>query len=81
MSARRVGRGLVSALRNPYLAFVVVYFTGFVLAFSSLANFAILARERVQVLPMFFALLCVSVPPLTRFRAPARGQRELVATG
>jgi hypothetical protein len=78
LSVRRIGRAVVGAVRNPYLAFVVLYVGAFVLAFSSIANFGILARERAQVLPMFFVLLCVAVPPITRFRAPARREREVV---
>ena len=45
--------------RRPYVAFVVVYTAGFVVAFASIANFGILARERVQLLPFFFVLLAV----------------------
>jgi hypothetical protein len=41
------------------VAFVVVYTAGFVVAFASIANFGILARERVQLLPFFFVLLAV----------------------
>ncbi|MEY2476256.1 MAG: hypothetical protein QOG87_1571 [Actinomycetota bacterium] len=76
VSLRRVGRALTGSLRNPYLAFVLVYTTAFVLAFSSIANFGILSRERVQVLPMFFVLLCMNAPPLARF--PGRREREVV---
>jgi len=36
-----------------------VYSLLFVFAFSSIANFGILARERTQVLPFFLVLLAV----------------------
>jgi hypothetical protein len=70
--ARR--RGVWQALRHPrrrpYVAFVVVYSLLFVFAFSSIANFGILARERTQVLPFFLVLLAV---PAAR-RAPEQAQ-------
>ena len=72
--ARR--RGIWQALRHPrrrpYVAFVVVYSLLFVFAFSSIANFGILARERTQVLPFFLVLLAV---PAAR-RAPEQAQRN-----
>jgi hypothetical protein len=76
VSFRRVRRAVSGSVRNPYLAFVVVYVTTFLLAFSSIANFGILARERVQVLPLVFVLLCVHAPPIARL--PLRRQREAV---
>ena len=70
--ARR--RGIWQALRHPrrrpYVAFVVVYSLLFVFAFSSIANFGILARERTQVLPFFLVLLAV---PAVR-RAPGQAK-------
>jgi hypothetical protein len=36
--------------------------TGFVFAFSTIANFGILARERTQLLPFFMVLLAIPVP-------------------
>jgi hypothetical protein len=72
--ARR--RGIWQALRHPrrrpYVAFVVVYSLLFVFAFSSIANFGILARERTQVLPFFLVLLAV---PATR-RGPEQAQHN-----
>jgi hypothetical protein len=72
--ARR--RGIWQALRHPrrrpYVAFVVVYSLLFVFAFSSIANFGILARERTQVLPFFLVLLAV---PAVR-RAPGQAKPD-----
>jgi hypothetical protein len=51
--------------RWPYVAFILVYSGLFVVAFSSIANFGILARERIQLLPFFLVLLCV---PASRAR-------------
>jgi hypothetical protein len=56
--------------RTPYIAFVGAYTGMFVIAYSSFANFGILARERVQLLPLFFVLL--SIPPRPRERGDDR---------
>jgi hypothetical protein len=52
---------LGSIRRYPYLAMAFAYTGLFVLAFSGFANFGLLARERVQLLPFLLALLCL--PP------------------
>lgn len=52
---------LQSFRRQPYVAMAIAYIGVFVLGFSSLANFGILARQRVQVLPFLFVLL--AIPP------------------
>ena len=62
--------------RYPYVAFILVYSALFVVAFSSIGNFGILARERTQLLPFFLVLLAV---PASRARpaatpAPTRGR-------
>jgi hypothetical protein len=41
----------------PYLLFAGVYSLGFAVAFSSIFNLGILARQRVQVLPLLLVLL------------------------
>jgi hypothetical protein len=46
-----------SALRTPYLALSSVYVIGFIIAFSNVANFGLLTRQRVQFLPFLFVLL------------------------
>lgn len=50
-----------SSRHRPYVAFALIYTATFVFAFSGLANFGILARQRVQMLP--FLLLLFSIPP------------------
>jgi hypothetical protein len=52
---------LMSIRRQPYVLFAILFTAAFVVAFSSIANFGILARERVQVIP--FLLVAVSIPP------------------
>jgi hypothetical protein len=59
MSLRRVIRLPADAIRRPYVAFALVYVFAFVYAFSSLHNFGILARQRSQLLPVLFVLLCL----------------------
>jgi hypothetical protein len=62
--------------RRPYVGFAAAYVFLFILAFSSIANFGILARERVQALPFFLVLLCI--PPKRRREQPrdSAGGRE-----
>jgi hypothetical protein len=68
----RRGRPILRAVRSfrrlPYVTFVIVYGGLFITAFSSIANFGILARERTQLLPFFLVLL--AVPGLRTGRAP-----------
>lgn len=59
------------SLRLPYVAFCSIYTLLFIFAFSSVGNFGILARQRVQVLPFLVVLVCI---PLARPRLAARGR-------
>ncbi|MGH9056517.1 MAG: glycosyltransferase family 39 protein [Acidimicrobiales bacterium] len=68
-SWRRLKRLPRMLWRNPFVVFAVVYTALFVLAFSNFANFGILARERVQMFPLFLVLLAVPVVD-----AAARGE-------
>ena len=62
-SWRRLRR-LPGLLRgNPYLVFALTYAASFIVAFSGFANFGILARQRVLMLPFFLVLLAL---PLRR---------------
>ena len=56
---RWVVAGLRSVRRQPYVLACVVYTLLFVVAYSSIANFGILTRQRVQVLPVFLVLLAI----------------------
>ena len=60
LSARRLLRLPRSAQRRPYLLFSLIFVGGFIYAFSVIENFGILARQRVQMLPFFFALLAIA---------------------
>jgi hypothetical protein len=66
-----IGRAVQSFRRLPYVTFVVVYGLLFIVAFSSIGNFGILARERCQLLPFFLVLLAVPGVRTRRARTPA----------
>jgi hypothetical protein len=73
-SWRRLRRLPAALWRNPYVVFALVYSALFVLAFANFANFGILARERVQMFPMFLVLLAIpageaAAPRLRRAKA------------
>ncbi|HXF56078.1 MAG TPA: hypothetical protein VNO34_00540 [Actinomycetota bacterium] len=68
---RWILRAIQRSLRHPYLALAIAGVVLTSVAFSAIANFGILARERVQVLPFFLALL--SLPPRSEGR---RGDRQ-----
>jgi hypothetical protein len=46
-------------MRNPFVAFALVYSLIFVFAFSTFGNFGIITRQRVQVFPFVLVLLCL----------------------
>jgi hypothetical protein len=58
---RWIATALRSARSTPYLVFAITYTALFIVGYSSFSNFGILARERVQLYPLFLVLL--SVPP------------------
>jgi hypothetical protein len=60
---RWIWAALKSMRRQAYIAFAAAYSFLFVIVFASFPNFGLLARERVQVLPLFLALLCVAPAP------------------
>jgi len=59
VSRRRIARLPRELLRRPYAVFSIVYTFAFLYAFSSVLNFGILARQRSQLLPVLFVLLCL----------------------
>jgi hypothetical protein len=59
LSLRRLARLPLELFRRPYVAFAVVYTFAFIYAFSSIVNFGILARQRSQLLPVLFVVLCI----------------------
>jgi hypothetical protein len=44
---------------SPYARFTVLYVGGFILAFSAVSNFGILARQRAQLWPVLLVLICL----------------------
>jgi hypothetical protein len=77
---RAVWHAIRHLRRRPYVAFILVYSVLFVVAFSSIANFGILARERTQLLPFFLVLLALPAPqPRQRPAAPRSGEGRVDA--
>lgn len=80
-SRRRLARLARAARRNPYVLFCVAYCLLFIFAFSNFSNFGILARERVQMVPMYLALLALPVasseqhPEVSESRISRLGRR------
>lgn len=66
LAFRRLARLPAEGSRRPYLIFGLVYTLAFIYAFSALGNFGILARERSQLLPVLFVLLCIPRPGAQR---------------
>jgi hypothetical protein len=77
---RAVWHAVCHLRRRPYVAFILVYSALFVVAFSSIANFGILARERTQLLPFFLVLLALPAPrPRPRTANAPSGDRRVDA--
>jgi hypothetical protein len=59
-------RSVLNAIRTiqdrPYVAYVLAYTGLFIIAFSSVSNFGLLARQRVQLMPLFLVLLSLPIP-------------------
>jgi hypothetical protein len=77
-----------SILRRPYVAFAFFFVGMFVVAYSSISNFGLLARQRVQVLPVLLVLLCIPpgkkesiVDPKEEVGEPKARPREANRTG
>lgn len=67
-----------SLRRQPYVVFCLVFSVVFIIAYSSFANFGLLARQRVQLYPLFLVL--ISVPPaIVRRPAMKRPTRQTIA--
>lgn len=74
-SVARFG-SLMTALRNmrrlPYVLLAMVYVAGSIIALSPVANFGIIARQRVLLYPMYLVLLCLNPPGSTHIGRTAR---------
>ena len=55
-----------SLRRQPYVVFCLVYSGLFIVAYSSFSNFGLLARQRVQLYPLFLVL--ISIPSVAHRR-------------
>lgn len=61
----------------PYVAYALTYTVMFVIAFSSIANFGILTRQRTQVLPLLLVLLVTPGERRSRAATSRGGERRL----
>ena len=68
LSAPRLASIPRALLRQPFVAMATAYSIGFVIAFSNVANFGILTRQRAQLLPFLFVLLALPVAHRLRDR-------------
>jgi hypothetical protein len=72
-TSRRRLRNVFRRLRDqPYYALALTFVPMFVYGFASVANFGILARERVQLLPFLFVLLAAPAPARAAVRSRGR---------
>jgi hypothetical protein len=80
VSRRRVVTAVRQAGREPYLMMAGLYTLGFAFAWSAIGNLGIIARQRVQVLPLLLLFLSVAMArPDTAEdtpASPANGSRE-----
>ena len=60
-SLRRLASVPRAMLSRPYIAYALLFSLFFAYAFSSIGNFGILSRQRVQLYPLLVVLLCVPV--------------------
>lgn len=73
-SRRRIVSGVRRLRSSPYLALAGAYTMLFVLLFSSFANFGIIVRQRVQLLP--FVLVLLALPATMQQRGPSARARR-----
>lgn len=59
VSFRHLARLPRELFRRPYAAFALVYTFAFIFAFANVVNFGILVRQRAQLLPVLFVLMCI----------------------
>jgi hypothetical protein len=57
---KSLGRAILALRSDTYIRFIIIYSIAFTFAFSIVANFGILARERCMLLPFFFMLMAYS---------------------
>jgi hypothetical protein len=79
IGARKRLRNIPRLVRtNAYVGFSLGYVLAFVYAFSSFANFGILARQRVQALPLLFVFLAIPAFRSAASPPPASAEKKSV---
>ena len=74
---RRVANLPRYAVKRPFVLFSAIYALLFAIGFSYIANFGILARQRVQALPVLLVIL--ALPPVGRFAWISRARHPMPA--
>jgi hypothetical protein len=64
---------------DPYVAYALSMVLMFIFVLGTIGNFGILARQRSQVVPFLFVLLCVNLPARTETAARVGDARDLRA--
>jgi len=72
---RQILRGFRRWRDNGMVLFALAAFLAFSVILSSLSNFGLLARQRTQVLPFLFMLICMVGKPVRRRAGPAEVPR------
>jgi hypothetical protein len=67
---RRIARAVRRSRRRPYLLYCIGMVSLFVVEYSSFSNFAIIARERTQAIPLLLVLLCLTPQDLDPKETP-----------
>lgn len=68
---RRLLTWVKTLMKRPYLVYCLVFTFTFIIAFSYIANFGILPRQRTQMLPLMLTI--ASMPAAVRLRPPLFG--------
>jgi hypothetical protein len=78
LGIRRLLRSVRTVRRQPYVGAALVFTAVFIVAFSSLGNFGLLARQRIQVYPFYLVPLAI---PLKQQLLGGRGKVAQSAAG
>jgi hypothetical protein len=63
---KSLGKAIAASITNSYMRYILIYSIGFIIAFSIVANFGLIARERTMFLPFFYMLIAFTPFPVHR---------------
>lgn len=67
---KSLGMAVLSSIENVYIRYILIYSIVFILFSSIVANFGILARERLMYFPLFFMLISFTPFNALRTKSP-----------